>query len=223
MLGGRRRLAIWVLASALAVPLWSVARAGSATTSSAPVQVPAPEVAPPALTPEALAATEAKRTGRRVELPGTRTETAQVFANPDGTKTLEQHAMPVRVRRGSGWVAPDPTLRRDTDGAVRPVATVSPIVLSGGGSSTLLSIGDTGRQVRLGWPGVLPAPQLSGAVATYPEVLPGVDLRITVGVDDFSHVLVVKSRAAALNPALRTLRYPISASGLAFRWVRMAR
>ncbi|GAA0616253.1 hypothetical protein GCM10009534_58870 [Kribbella sandramycini] len=66
----------------------------------------------------------------------------------------------------------------------------------------------------MGWPGRLPAPRLSGDTATYPEVLPGVDLRIVVGITDFQHLLVVKNRAAAGNPALRTLRYPISSDSL---------
>lgn len=198
---GRKWLVAGLLATTVAVPQWTVPQEGSA-------QLPPDEPGP------ATAQAEAVRTGRRVELPEARTETGEVFANPDGSKTLVQHAVPVRVRRGAGWVAPDPTLRRGADGTVRPVATVSPMVLSGGGDAALLTIGSAGAQVRIGWPGGLPAPRLDGPTATYPEVLPGVDLRITVGVDDFSHVLVVKDRAAALNPALRTLRYPVGADGL---------
>src|SRR5262245_4742632 len=162
-----------------------------------------------------LAATlRAARTGKRVELTAFRAETSEVYVNPDGTKTMEQHPQPVRVRQGSGWVAPDPTLRVGADGSIRPKAAVTPIVLSGGGSSRLLTIGEAGKRVSLGWPGKLPAPRLAGSTATYPEVFPGVDLRIDVGVNDFSHLLVVKNRQAALNPALRMLRYPVTADGL---------
>ncbi|MFD0479756.1 hypothetical protein ACFQ0B_75140 [Nonomuraea thailandensis] len=51
--------------------------------------------------------------------------------------------------------------------------------------------------MELGWTGALPKPTLSGDTATYPEVMPGVDLQVTADVDGFSHLLVVKSRAAA--------------------------
>ncbi|MFI5734777.1 RICIN domain-containing protein [Kribbella sp. NPDC051587] len=175
-----------------------------------------PEAAPPAvdLSPMGKAATAAKQSGHRVEIENLRSETAEVFANPDGTKTMEQHALPVRVRQGQRWTTPDATLVKGADGSIRPKAAVTPIVLSGGGSGQLLTIGKRGQRISMGWPGVLPAPRLAGDTATYPEVLPGVDLRIVVGVTDFQHLLVVKNRAAAANPALRTLRYPISSDSL---------
>ncbi|WP_163506828.1 RICIN domain-containing protein [Fodinicola acaciae] len=152
-----------------------------------------------------------------MEIPSLRSETSTTYANPDGTRTLEQHAMPVRVRRGDGWVAPDTTLHRQPDGSIRPAATTVPIVLSGGGSTNLLSIGHPDAQVRMGWIAKLPAPEVSADTATYPDVFPGVDLRIQVTIDGFSHLLVVKDRAAAQNPALRTLHYPVSATGVTLR------
>ncbi|QNE18683.1 hypothetical protein F1D05_13145 [Kribbella qitaiheensis] len=167
--------------------------------------------------PEARAMATALRTGQRVEQAEHRTETGQVFANPDGTKTMEQHSQPVRVHKGRDWVDPDPTLKLEADGLVRPVATVSPLVLSGGGNQDLVSIGAPGARIRLGWPGVLPKPVLSGNIATYPSVLPGVDLQITAEVDRFSELLVVHDRAAAANPALATLRFPVSAEGITLR------
>ncbi|GAA1613449.1 hypothetical protein GCM10009789_79610 [Kribbella sancticallisti] len=166
------------------------------------------------LSPLAKAGVEARQSGRRVEVPSLRSETAEVYVNPDGTKTMDQHAVPVRVRKGTGWVAPDSTLVKLADGTVRAKAAMTPIVLSGGGSGHLLTIGERGQRLSMGWPGKLPAPRLDKSTAVYPEVLPGVDLRIDVGINDFSHLLVVKNRAAALNPALRTLRYPISSDSL---------
>lgn len=171
----------------------------------------------PAATPDATAVQSAKTSGKRVEIPSLRTETATTYANPNGTRTLEQHAVPVRVRQGDNWVAPDPTLRRQADGSIKPVATTVAMTLSGGGSSALLSIGDPDAQVRMGWPGKLPAPKISADTATYPDVFPGVDLQIKVNTAGFSHLLVVRNHAAALNPALRTLRYPVSTVGLSLR------
>ncbi|GAA1717785.1 hypothetical protein GCM10009745_78210 [Kribbella yunnanensis] len=174
------------------------------------------DVAPKAedLSPSGKAAKAARETGRRVEVPQLRSETGELYMNPDGTKTMVQHALPVRVRQADKWVAPDATLVKGADGSIRPKAAMTPIVLSGGGSKHLLTIGKRGRQIKLGWPGVLPEPRLAGDTATYAEVLPGVDLRIVAGVADFQHLLVVKNRAAAANPALKTLRYPMSSDGL---------
>ncbi|WP_165956715.1 RICIN domain-containing protein [Kribbella antibiotica] len=173
--------------------------------------------APELASPEARAMATALRTGQQVELTDQRTETGQVYANPDGTKTMEQHSMPVRVRKGRDWIAPDPSLRLEDDGLIRPVATISPLVLSGGGNQNLVSIGKPGSQIRLGWPATLPKPVLSGNIATYPSVLPGVDLQITAEVDRFSQLLVVHTPEAAANPALATLSFPISADGLTLK------
>jgi hypothetical protein len=57
---------------------------------------------------------------------------------------------------------------------------------------------------------------LAGDTATYAEVLPGVDLRLTAGVEGFDEVLVVKTRAAA-DPELGRLRFASRAAGLKAR------
>ncbi|MEU4193716.1 RICIN domain-containing protein [Kribbella sp. NPDC026611] len=209
---GRVKIMVAVagLLVSMAVPVLSTAAPGVATRDAAAAAAPASVDS----TPMGRAQAAARQQGRRVEVEGMRSETGEVYANPDGTKTMEQHALPVRVRHADGWVAPDATLVRAADGTVRAKAAVTPIVLAGGGSSHLLTIGKPGQQLRLGWPGTLPAPRLAGDTATYPEVLPGVDLRIVVGITDFSHLLVVKNRDAARNPALRTVRYSISGDSL---------
>ena len=43
------------------------------------------------------------------------------------------------------------------------------------------------------------------------------DLQVKADVDGFSHLLVVKSRAAAENKALAELSFPISTSGLSMK------
>ena len=160
----------------------------------------------------------ARRSGSRVEVMSERSEKTQVFANPDGSFTSEVYAYPQRVRRGDGWVPVDTTLRTGTDGTIAPVATVPELRFSGGGSSTpLVTLGRGSQRISLSWPGALPAPVLSGDTATYPEVLPGVDLKVTADVHGYREVLVVKDRAEAANPALRELRFGLDTEGLTAR------
>lgn len=167
---------------------------------------------PPADTPAA----RAKASGKRVEVVERRSETATVFANPDGTFTAELSALPKRVRRGTGWVPVDTTLQV-VDGRVIPRAATVPISFSGGGREPLVRIGQAGRRVELRWPGVLPVPSLAGDTATYREVLPGVDLTLRAGRQGYSKVLVVKSREAARQPALKALRFGLSTTGVRVR------
>jgi hypothetical protein len=150
----------------------------------------------------------ARTCGIRVEVLAARTESSQVYAEPSGTFTEETTAMPVRVRRPDGsWAATDPTLVRQPDGSVLPRATTAAVRLSGGGSEPLVKIEQGGTPWALSWPSPLPPPTLAGNTATYPEVLPGVDLLVRATVDGFSHLLVVKSAQAAANPQLGAITY----------------
>nr|BFE61779.1 LamG domain-containing protein [Dactylosporangium thailandense] len=152
----------------------------------------------------------AKACGRRVEVLGRRTETAQVFANPGGNYTFESTMKPARVKRSDGsWVKADATLTHAADGTVTPVAATLPITFSGGGTGPIAQIRKGDQRLALRWidDSPLPAPVLSGTSATYPDVLPGVDLKLTADVDGFAEVLVVKTREAAANPALKALRF----------------
>ncbi|MGW4792911.1 LamG-like jellyroll fold domain-containing protein [Nonomuraea sp. NPDC004297] len=166
---------------------------------------------------EQEAVDRARDTKQQVEVESLRTETRQVFANPDGTFTSETSALPERVRRDGGWAEVDPALTFAADGSVRTVATPLELTFSGGGSAPLAVIGTGGRSVAMTWPGDLPKPVLEGATATYGEVLPGVDLKVTASVLGFSEVLVVKSRQAAANPALAELGFGLRADGLTVR------
>ncbi|MFC5767418.1 FG-GAP-like repeat-containing protein [Actinacidiphila bryophytorum] len=88
------------------------------------------------------------------------------------------------------------------------------MTFSGGGTGPLLSGVKDGRTLTLSWPTALPVPTLDGNVATYSEILPGVDLQLRAEVEGFSQLIVVKSAQAAQNPALATLRYTMSTVGL---------
>ena len=153
---------------------------------------------------EEPALVRARRTGQPAEVEALRSETRQVFVKPDGTYLLEQNVRPVRVRQAGGWVPVDTTLREQPDGTVAPVATaVGPGLLRRRHAATAAlrwpACRAAARRLELGWSGTLPKPVLNGDTATYPEVMPGVDLQVTADVDGFSHLLVVKSRAAAAN------------------------
>ncbi|MFC4038863.1 LamG-like jellyroll fold domain-containing protein [Dactylosporangium siamense] len=160
----------------------------------------------------------AKQCRRRVEVLTGRSETALVFANPSGTMTAEISLKAERVRAAGGqWVTADATLRRADDGTVRPVAAALPIVFSGGGTGPVARIGKGDKELVLDWTAALPAPVLDGPHATYPDVLPGVDLRLTADVEGFSEVLVVKTPAAAKHAALKRLTFKTRTKGLSLR------
>ncbi|WP_433517354.1 LamG-like jellyroll fold domain-containing protein [Nonomuraea sp. CA-143628] len=160
---------------------------------------------------------QARSQKQHVEVLSLRTENRQVFANPDGSFTSETSALPERVRRGAGWADVDPTLVFAADGTVRTVATPLEMTFSGGGTTPLAALGADGRSVAMTWDKSLPKPSLDGSTATYAEVLPGVDLKVTASVLGFSEVLVVKNREAAVNPELGTLGFGVRAEGLSVR------
>jgi hypothetical protein len=163
------------------------------------------------------ASSRAAETGERVEVTGARTEFDTTYANPDGESfRLEQSTVPVRVKDEAGaWTAPDATLVRRSDGSVGPAAAAVRLAFSGGGDSTpLVTMTRDGRTLGLGWPGTLPAPVLDGPNATYPDVLPDVDLRMTATTEGFRQVLVVKTPEAADNDRLDRIEYAITSSGL---------
>src|SRR5260221_290417 len=86
------------------------------------------------------------------------------------------------------------------------VRVAAGVTLSGGGTRRLARMSIDGRSLSLTLPMGLPAPPLDGAAATYPNLLPGVDLRVTADLQGgFAQVLVVHSATAAANPALRAL------------------
>ncbi|MCC5575897.1 laminin G domain-containing protein [Microtetraspora sp. AC03309] len=155
--------------------------------------------------------------GESVEVTGARTEFTTTYANPDGESfRLEQTTVPVRVKGpDDAWVSPDATLERRADGSVGPVAAAVGISFSGGGDGArLLTMTRDGRTLELGWPGTLPAPVLDGPNATYTDVLPDVDLRMTATTEGFRQVLIVKTAKAADNPALSRIEYTLRSSGL---------
>lgn len=171
------------------------------------------------LSPGQQALAQAEESGEPVEVVGERSEYSTVFANPDGeTFTLSTAIAPVRVKQpDGGWVEPDPTLIRRADGTIAPKAAVNGIEFSAGGDEALAAISEGGHELSVDWPGGLPEPSLDGSTATYSDVLPDVDLKVTAMVTGFRHVLVVGTPEAAENPDLEELQFSIGTRGLTVR------
>ncbi|MGY4966306.1 LamG-like jellyroll fold domain-containing protein [Streptomyces sp. 900105245] len=163
---------------------------------------------------EADAVAQAKRSGHLVEITSLRSESGEVFAAPDGKLESREHLRPVRVHVDGVWKAIDTDLARTGDGMVAPKATTIGLQFSGGGDAPMVRMTKAGRELAMSWPGKLPAPQLEGDTATYPEVLPGVDLRLGAQQDGFTQLLVVKSAQAASSKELSELRLKLDADGM---------
>lgn len=164
--------------------------------------------------PEGLAIAEAEKTGQRVSIDSLRTGTTEVFAEPNGTLTAQEHLRPVRAKVGGEWRTIDTTLRQNADGTLSPAVSTFPMTFSGGGAGPMATLAKGARSLAMTWQGVLPKPVLAGSTATYAEVLPGVDLKIIAEPDGFTHHLVVKTREAAANPAVRRLELGMKGTGL---------
>jgi hypothetical protein len=101
-------------------------------TTQTAVAEQAPDRQGPAQAPdEASARLAAAAQDRQVEVLGARTEHSTLWANPDGTMSLETHAGPVRFRRGGHWVSIDATLEKAPDGSVRAKAHQRGLKLAG--------------------------------------------------------------------------------------------
>ncbi|WP_285751745.1 FG-GAP-like repeat-containing protein [Lentzea sp. NBRC 105346] len=182
--------------------------------------VPPSAVAEPACTEaqdSAPAAIEmAKRCGKRVEITTLRSENSQTFAKPVGGYTTERSVEPRWARKPDGtWAAIDTTLR-SANGVVAPQASALPVEFSAGGTGPAARLRDGDRELAITWPlGALPKPTLSGSDATYPEVLPGVDLKLTASALGFSEILIVKTREAAKNTKLATVKFGFTTKNVA--------
>ncbi|WP_330358903.1 LamG-like jellyroll fold domain-containing protein [Streptomyces chartreusis] len=155
-----------------------------------------------------------------MEVQFERTEYSQVFAQPDGSFQLTQSTAPQRVRASDGsWKPVDVTLAKRADGRIAPNGAVVDLSFSGQGTGAdLIRIGDrAGHSLSLGWNRSLPEPVLDGDTATYSEVLPGVDLRLTATAESYREVLVVKTPQAAASPELDKVLFHVESQGLEVR------
>jgi hypothetical protein len=187
--------------------------------AAAHAQTPEDECAAPGgpvRSTEADAAALAARCDRPVEILDWRSVDSQSFALEGGLVRTELYTEPQWTVDAAGtWVDIDPTLAAAPGGAITTTATVSDIAVSPGGEGPFVSVtAPGGGTFGLVWPEPLPEPHLDGGSATYPSVLPGVDLRVDVGNERVGYVLVVHTPQAARSPELARIDVEVVAFGL---------
>jgi RHS repeat-associated protein len=137
-----------------------------------PVQPSAPRLAATSgPSAEATALTQAKETGKRVEVTAEDTSTSTEYANPNGTLTRVVSQGPVRVRDEQGdWVPVDMGLVPSTSsGRLSPQASPTVKSFSDTGSGVLASLSLPGStSLGMGFADALDAPVVDGNTATYP-------------------------------------------------------
>lgn len=212
----RTRVNAVLLAAALAAGTIT-AGAGAAradTATPTPPDFQATQVDPAVITAETAASVKAKSTGAPVTVDAETDTGTLVTANPDGSFTRTQTSAPVRTKQNGTWVPIDTTLSVQADGTARPAATAAGVAFSNGGSGPMVTLTQGSSTLSFTFPAALPAPALSGATATYANVLPGIDLQLTADASGFSQLLVVHTPAAAANPALKKLTLVAKATGV---------
>ncbi|SDH59150.1 Concanavalin A-like lectin/glucanases superfamily protein [Lentzea fradiae] len=185
----------------------AIVAGGMIVGSVASVAAEVPDEVPDAVSAERLA----EQSGKSVVIGSETTETSQVRANPDGSRTLTNHVHPVRVKKNEQWTAVDLDLAVQPDGTLAPKAAPVAMSFTAGGAGSAerpvarLIKGDA--EVGFGWGTDLPPVRINGKTATYPDVLPGVDLEVEAALTGFAQNLVVKSAEAAQQSALQKITF----------------
>ncbi len=199
----RRRLAL-VLGLAVAGSLLSFP-----TMSAADPEGSAAPVTPA----EAMA--QARKSGKQVEVTSLASPTTRVMADPTtGGFAVDVTAQVSRVQTSTGsWRDASSKLIAAGDGSWRTEATPVGIRVGGSGGR-LFEFSSQGGSLGLSWPEALPSPVIDASTATYPNVLPGVDLVVRAQISGVGTYLVVKDATAAANPALDKIAFEMKSSGV---------
>lgn len=157
---------------------------------------------------------EARRSGVRVEDVRRRTETTNVFANPDGSWTAEMASQPVQMETAPDqWQTIDPTLQTGASGGLQTANTIGDLRLSGGGDRSFATISIDGQTSSWRWPTILPTPEVNGRVATYRDAVDGGDLVVTATATGFRHDIVLRQEPS--DPVSFTV--PVAAADASVR------
>jgi RHS repeat-associated protein len=181
-----------LVAASASAPAATPAAAGVAAAAPSAPAAPAVETyARPDLASAQLAA---RLLRHRVEVTGLEQEKSTTYVNTDGSLTSDLTATPTREQVNGAWQPVDTTLQVTPAGIAPRVAKIQS-TFSAGGVASLYSVRTSGTtSVSAAWPTKLPAPTLSGNVATYSNVQPGVDVVVTAGITGFDVSVVLKSR-----------------------------
>jgi hypothetical protein len=201
----------------VAVVLFAALLGSAVTVVPAEAAPAAPDVTDAESAPDSASALEiAQRYGHRVTVASSLTENTSVAVLPDGTEELTISSGPVRVLQDGEWAPIDTTLHETPGGMFAPAATETPVEFSGGGAGPLARVmTPTGEWVSFAPPvSTLPEPVVEDDSVTYPQVLPGVDLRLSATESGMSEVLVIQSAEAAAHPDLQNLTFVVSGAHL---------
>ena len=155
----------------------------------------------------------AKKCREAVSITADQTAYTQVKANANGTMSYTSSATPRWVEQNGSWVAANADLVLGKDGSLSPTAAESGLKFSGGGGTALVTASTNQGSMTVSWPTDLPTPSYHGASATYPNVLPGVDLVVTAETTGgFEESLIVENATAAKDPGLSRLVLGLSLS-----------
>lgn len=167
---------------------------------------------------DALSAAElADECNRDIELTGERTPWSTATARKDGTVEVTTTASATRTAVHGGWSSID-TRVETTPGADGRLDVLSPVYatsFAGGPGQPLAVVTRDGHQLVLDAPFTLPAaPQVQGDQVTYPQVVPGADLVVSVNGDGtgLRQVLRVTDPDAGKDPRLARLTFPVTVS-----------
>lgn len=171
------------------------------------------DTAPPQKSETQQAIEQARNAQQPVEILAERTNHATVHAHPDGRTTMEYSFRPLRTKRSGEWKEIDTTLQV-TNSGIRPRAADVEMSFSGGGDGPMAVLRNKDKQFDIGSPIKLPKPEIKEDSATYTDVLPGIDMRITADVYGYSNTFIVKTPEAGAHPFLADISYPLAADGL---------
>ncbi|GAB3582779.1 hypothetical protein GCM10027406_25970 [Leifsonia lichenia] len=123
--------------------------------------------------------------------------------------------VPEQAKVRGSWKKVDTSLV-EQDGWLVPSVAAVPIRISLGGSNDIMQVKtEDGGWITESWAyGTLPAPIVKKNSATFPEVLPGVDLRVRATKAGAREVLIVKNAEAARDERVANFRLRISGATL---------
>jgi hypothetical protein len=191
---------------------------GAPVAADEPAEATEPPVCADAAASVQDAAVMAVSCGQDVEVVAERTEWETTYATAEGNTRLDVSSTAVRTAVNGVWEPIDTSVVAGGS-ELRVAAPAFEMAFSdGSGGQPLARIVKDDHELTFDVPFDLTAPVVDGSRITYPQVLEGVDLVVSVHEDGtgFSEVLRVESPEAAANPVLAELSFPVTTStGLA--------